>query len=52
VVLKARPLGISTEASNARHGHEWQVFGDVWLPDGKYVVPGTDCGFGIFVGLA
>jgi len=41
VVLRAKPLGISVEASNPRHGHEWQVFENVALPDGKYVIPGV-----------
>jgi 5-methyltetrahydropteroyltriglutamate--homocysteine methyltransferase len=41
VVLSARPNGISIEASNPRHGHEWRVFEDVTLPDGKYVIPGV-----------
>src|SRR6185437_9315660 len=34
IVLTAKPAGISLEASNPRHGHEWQVFEDVQLPDG------------------
>ena len=41
VVLRARPNGISVEASNPRHGHEWRVFEGVTLPDGKYVIPGV-----------
>jgi 5-methyltetrahydropteroyltriglutamate--homocysteine methyltransferase len=41
VVLRAKANGISVEASNPRHGHEWQVFEDVTLPDGKYVIPGV-----------
>jgi hypothetical protein len=28
-------------ASNGRHAHEWRVFEDVRLPDGKYVIPGV-----------
>jgi 5-methyltetrahydropteroyltriglutamate--homocysteine methyltransferase len=28
-------------ASNGRHAHEWSVFEDVKLPDGKYVIPGV-----------
>ena len=27
IVLQARPLAISFEASNPRHAHEWQVLG-------------------------
>ena len=41
VVLRAKPNGISVEASNPRHGHEWRVFEGVTLPDGKYVIPGV-----------
>jgi 5-methyltetrahydropteroyltriglutamate--homocysteine methyltransferase len=41
VVLRAKPNGLLVEASNPRHGHEWRVFEDVDLPDGKYVVPGV-----------
>jgi 5-methyltetrahydropteroyltriglutamate--homocysteine methyltransferase len=41
IVLKARPLGLSYEASNPRHEHEWAVFKDVKLPDGKVLIPGV-----------
>jgi 5-methyltetrahydropteroyltriglutamate--homocysteine methyltransferase len=41
IVLKARPAGLSIEASNPRHEHEWTVFEDVRLPDGKMLVPGV-----------
>jgi 5-methyltetrahydropteroyltriglutamate--homocysteine methyltransferase len=41
LVLRARPAGISLEASNPRHAHEWQVFEDVRLPEGRYLVPGV-----------
>jgi 5-methyltetrahydropteroyltriglutamate--homocysteine methyltransferase len=40
-VLKAKPSGLMLMASNGRHAHEWKVFGDVKLPDGKYVIPGV-----------
>jgi len=40
-VLKAKPAGLSIEASNPRHAHEWNVFVDTRLPDGKYVIPGV-----------
>jgi 5-methyltetrahydropteroyltriglutamate--homocysteine methyltransferase len=86
VVLLARPCGLSFEAANPRHAHEWSVFETVKLPEGKVlipgviesksnfvehpeliaqrigryatlvgrenVLPGSDCGFGTFVGLA
>lgn len=41
VIVKAAPAGIVLEASNPRHGHEWQVFEDFKLPDGKYLIPGV-----------
>ena len=41
IVLKAKPAGLMLMASNGRHAHEWQVFQDVKLPDGKYVIPGV-----------
>ena len=41
IVYSAKPAGISLEASNPRHGHEWQVFQDNKLPDGKYLIPGV-----------
>jgi len=41
VVLEARPLGLSIEASNPRHGHEWELFAERPLPEGKYLIPGV-----------
>jgi 5-methyltetrahydropteroyltriglutamate--homocysteine methyltransferase len=41
IVLAARPNAISLEACNPRHAHEWQVFEDVKLPDGKVLIPGV-----------
>ncbi len=41
IVLKARPQGLSYEASNPRHEHEWKVFKDVKLPAGKVLIPGV-----------
>jgi len=41
LVLKARPLGLSFEGANPRHAHEWKVWGDVKLPDGKFLIPGV-----------
>src|SRR6266700_7626291 len=40
-VLCARPAGLSFEAANPRHEHEWNVFEDVKLPEGKAVIPGV-----------
>jgi 5-methyltetrahydropteroyltriglutamate--homocysteine methyltransferase len=41
IVLTARPAGISVEACNPRHGHEWRVFEEVSLPDDRYLIPGV-----------
>ena len=41
IVLKARPAGISMEAANPRHAHEWKLWEEVKLPDGKYLIPGV-----------
>jgi 5-methyltetrahydropteroyltriglutamate--homocysteine methyltransferase len=41
IVLKAKPAGLMLMASNGRHAHEWKVFADVKLPEGKYVIPGV-----------
>jgi 5-methyltetrahydropteroyltriglutamate--homocysteine methyltransferase len=40
-VLLAKPSGLSFEAANPRHGHEWKVFEGVKLPDGKLLIPGV-----------
>jgi len=41
LVLQAKPDGISFEAANPRHEHEWALFEDVKLPDGKVLLPGV-----------
>jgi len=41
IVFKAHAQGISYEAANPRHEHEWAVFKDVKLPDGKLLIPGV-----------
>jgi 5-methyltetrahydropteroyltriglutamate--homocysteine methyltransferase len=41
IVLRARPAGLSFEAANPRHAHEWAVFETVKLPDGKVLIPGV-----------
>jgi 5-methyltetrahydropteroyltriglutamate--homocysteine methyltransferase len=41
IVLKAKPAGISFEASNPRHEHEWKLWQDVKLPAGKVLIPGV-----------
>jgi 5-methyltetrahydropteroyltriglutamate--homocysteine methyltransferase len=39
-VLAARPSALVLEAANPRHEHEWAVFAERGLPDGKTLVPG------------
>jgi 5-methyltetrahydropteroyltriglutamate--homocysteine methyltransferase len=41
IVLAARPSGISFEAANPRHAHEWTLFERVKLPAGKLIIPGV-----------
>jgi 5-methyltetrahydropteroyltriglutamate--homocysteine methyltransferase len=40
-VFLAKPNGLSFEAANPRHAHEWTVFEDVKLPEGKVLIPGV-----------
>ena len=41
LVLAARPGAVSFEGANPRHEHEWAVFEDVKLPEGKVIIPGV-----------
>jgi 5-methyltetrahydropteroyltriglutamate--homocysteine methyltransferase len=41
LVFAARPQGISFEAANPRHAHEWRVFERVKLPRDKLIIPGV-----------
>ncbi len=41
IVLGVRAECFSIEASNPRHDHEWRVWQDVKLPDGKSLMPGV-----------
>lgn len=41
ILLKVNAAAYSVEASNPRHAHEWQVWEDVKLPDGKVLIPGV-----------
>jgi 5-methyltetrahydropteroyltriglutamate--homocysteine methyltransferase len=40
LVLQARPAGVSFEAANPRHEHEWTVFAEVTVPEEKVLIPG------------
>ncbi len=41
LILTLRPQGLSFEAANGRHAHEWKVFEKVRLPEGKILIPGV-----------
>lgn len=41
LLLRARPNGVSFEAANPRHAHEWRLFEQIALPEGKYLAPGV-----------
>ncbi|HYS15517.1 MAG TPA: cobalamin-independent methionine synthase II family protein [Candidatus Binatia bacterium] len=40
VMLAVKCSAYSFEAANVRHEHEWKVWQDVKLPDGKLILPG------------
>jgi 5-methyltetrahydropteroyltriglutamate--homocysteine methyltransferase len=41
LVLKVRARFYSIEQANPRHEHEWQLWEDVKLPEGKVLIPGV-----------
>jgi 5-methyltetrahydropteroyltriglutamate--homocysteine methyltransferase len=41
VMLSVRAGAYSIEAANVRHEHEWKVWRDVKLPEGKILIPGV-----------
>ena len=41
IVLSAKAMGISLEAANPRHEHEWTVWEEVALPADKVLIPGV-----------
>jgi 5-methyltetrahydropteroyltriglutamate--homocysteine methyltransferase len=41
LILKVRADTYSLEASNPRHAHEWRVWEEVTLPEGKALIPGV-----------
>ncbi len=40
-VLQVKAKGYTFEAANARHAHEWKIWRDVKLPEGKVIIPGV-----------
>jgi len=41
IILTAKPQAVSFPGANPRHGHEWKLWNDVKLPDGKIIIPGV-----------
>jgi 5-methyltetrahydropteroyltriglutamate--homocysteine methyltransferase len=41
LMLRVKAQAYSFEAANVRHEHEWKVWKDVELPDGKLLMPGV-----------
>lgn len=41
LVLEINAGGYTFEAGNVRHEHEWRIWEDVALPDGKVILPGV-----------
>jgi 5-methyltetrahydropteroyltriglutamate--homocysteine methyltransferase len=41
IILTAKPQAVSFPGANPRHGHEWKIWNDVKLPDGKIIIPGV-----------
>ncbi|MCY4640202.1 MAG: cobalamin-independent methionine synthase II family protein [Chloroflexi bacterium] len=41
IALEARPSGLSFEAANPRHEHEWKLWEETALPEGKVLIPGV-----------
>jgi 5-methyltetrahydropteroyltriglutamate--homocysteine methyltransferase len=41
LMLQINVSGYSYEVANARHAHEWHVWEDVKLPEGKVIIPGV-----------
>jgi 5-methyltetrahydropteroyltriglutamate--homocysteine methyltransferase len=41
LVVQVRAQCYSFEAGNVRHEHEWTLWKDIKLPDGKFIMPGV-----------
>jgi 5-methyltetrahydropteroyltriglutamate--homocysteine methyltransferase len=41
ICMRARPAGLSFEAANPRHAHEWEDLRDAKIPDDKILIPGV-----------
>jgi 5-methyltetrahydropteroyltriglutamate--homocysteine methyltransferase len=41
LILQVGTQGISFEAGNVRHEHEWTVWRDIKIPEGRVLLPGV-----------
>ncbi len=41
IILKINADAVSFEAANPRHEHEWSLWKDIELPEGKSIIPGV-----------
>ena len=41
IVLQARPAAVAFPGANPRHEHEWKVWRELKLPEGKIIIPGV-----------
>ncbi|MEV0163899.1 cobalamin-independent methionine synthase II family protein [Nonomuraea fuscirosea] len=41
LLIKVNAQGYAIESGNVRHAHEWRVWEDVKLPEGKILIPGV-----------
>ena len=41
VLFRAKPMALVIEAANPRHEHEWSIWRETKLPDGKILIPGV-----------
>ena len=41
LLIKVKAQAYSVEAGNVRHEHEWKIWKDIKLPDGKLLIPGV-----------
>jgi 5-methyltetrahydropteroyltriglutamate--homocysteine methyltransferase len=49
IILKVKAQAYSIEAANPRHEHEWELWQDVKLPEGKILIPGVIDSVNIFI---
>jgi len=49
IVLKANVTGITIESANPRHGHEWKIWQETKLPEGKILFPGVIDDLSLFI---